>query len=172
MRTKCSETLCRSRVNGLQVDIRDLVASERYEITKEIRAILRLHFEDALHSVEQINDLDNALKTICSRVGQTVARLLPKEPSRFISHCSTISMHHPSMAHGGGGNSTKAAPRSTESYARIWKLDPYGNDAEVSIFCSWSAILLHLMVHKSFCTLYHPLFRDSAMALNQSIRSK
>src|SRR5690348_14499170 len=41
----------------LKVDVRYLVASNRYDVTKKMRVVLRLHFEDALQSTEQVHDI-------------------------------------------------------------------------------------------------------------------
>jgi len=142
------------------VDVRYLVAARRYEISKEFRAILRLHFEDALQSLDQVNDIAQQLTAVSARTSQTMAELLPTARSFPLRH----SAHTTS-----GGPSATAAPKS---FARIWKVDPDGDDADVVTFCAWAAILLHLMVHKAYCILYHPLFKDPAMASNISVRAK
>lgn len=58
-----------------------------------------------------------------------------------------------------------------KSFDRVWRLGN-GHDQEVLNFCAWSAILLHLMVHKAFCVLYHALFRDPDMVSNPQIRTR
>ncbi|KAH8816721.1 fungal-specific transcription factor domain-containing protein [Xylogone sp. PMI_703] len=152
------------------IDVRFLVASQRYHITKEIRAILRLHFEDALQSVEQVNEAVKNLKTPSSNVSKAIARLIPKE---LVSFSSSKSVQDQGESYGERRSSTNIPhlSASAHTFARIWKLNPDKNDIDVSIFCSWSAILLHLMVHKAYCILYHPLIRDPALAFNPSIRS-
>lgn len=133
-------------------------------MTKEIRNILRLHFEDAFQSVDQVNEVNETLKFASGNVSKTIAQLLSAATAAAFPHRDSVSIHNESTAH--------ARDLSTDSFARIWKLDPSEHDADASIFCSWSPILLHLMVHKAYCILYHPLIRDPALAFNPSIRSK
>jgi hypothetical protein len=46
-------------------------------------------------------------------------------------------------------------------FGRVWKLELHTDDKEVEEFASWSALLLHMMIHKAFCIFYHPLFRNA-----------
>jgi hypothetical protein len=145
------------------VDVRYLVASKRYEATKEMRTILRLHFEDAFQSPGHVEDVAKRLKTVKDQINATIELLLPQT--------NTPPACQPS-ADTSGGARAEDLNKTPRSFDRIWKLEPDRSDQEVINFCSWSAILLHLMVHKAFCVLYHPLFRDPVMASNTSIRTR
>ena len=61
---------------------------------------------------------------------------------------------------------------STRAFERAWDLQPGIDDKEVVEFSAWAALLLHLMVHKAYCVLYRPLFRDPSMAAYGDIRAK
>lgn len=63
-------------------------------------------------------------------------------------------------------------PPTLKPFDRVWTLNTNPEDKEIIGFSAWSALLLHLMVHKAFCVLYHPLFRDSALMAHDIIRTK
>ena len=128
-----------------------------------MRVVLRLHFEDALQSTEQVHDIAKQLKAVADQVSATTGILLGRTTSPPSSHPSAVT------SSGAGTERSNTAPNS---FDRIWRVKPDGSDPDVLSFRSWSAILLHLMVHKAFCVLYHPLFRDPAMATNISVRTR
>jgi hypothetical protein len=101
------------------------------------------------------------LGEVAKQINATVQVLLATDSS---------TSHQPSAA---SPNVTRAEGSATEpkAFDRRWKLEPDENDSEVFNFSSWSSILLHLMVHKAFCVLYHPLFKDATMASNVAIRT-
>jgi hypothetical protein len=136
------------------VDLRYLVAFQRYEITKEIRSVLIGHFEDHFQSLEHVNDMARRLKSLAEKTGTTTETLLR-------SRGSSVSGH--SQADPGG---------VSDAFDRVWRVRPDAGDLEVANFAAWAAPLLHLMVHKAYCVLYHPLFRDPNMGAYESIRSK
>ena len=142
--------------------MRYLVAAKRYEATKEIRSILRYHFEDAFQSPEQVHDVAKQLEEVAKQIDATVQVLLTTDSSMS---------HQPSAA---SPNVTHAEASITEpkAFDRRWKLEFDESDLEAANFASWSSILLHLMVHKAFCVLYHPLFKDPTMASSEAIRTR
>jgi hypothetical protein len=142
--------------------VRYLVASKRYEVTKEIRGILRSHFEDAFKSPEQVHDAAKELRKIAEHISATVEVLL--ETSASSSGLSSAVSRT--------GTCSEGSSTPSNTFDRIWKIKPDGNDQEVFNFCSWSTMLLHLMVHKAFCVLYHPLFRDPAMISDSRLRTR
>jgi hypothetical protein len=148
--------------NSPKADVRYLVAAKRYEATKEIRSILRYHFEDAFQSPEQVHDVVKQLEEVAKQINATVQVLLTTD--------SSIS-YQPSAA---SPNVTRAEGSITEpkAFDRRWKLQSDENDLEVVNFSSWASILLHLMVHKAFCVLYHPLFKDATMVSSEAIRTR
>ncbi|KAI1625852.1 hypothetical protein EDD37DRAFT_319687 [Exophiala viscosa] len=136
-----------------EVDIRYKVASQRYEITKEIRNILKCHFEDHFQSLDHVNDVARELRAVADRARISTETLLNARSS--YSALSAI----------------EARPIMTRPFARVWKLRPDANDAEVGDFLAWAALLVHLMVHKAYCVLYRPLFRDPSLGSHEVIRS-
>ena len=49
-------------------------------------------------------------------------------------------------------------PRALE---QLWAVDAEIKHPAVAGFRSWAAILLHLLLHKAFLVLYHPLYRNA-----------
>ena len=142
--------------------MRYLVAAKRYQATKEIRSILRDHFGDAFQSPEQVHDVAKQLGEVAKQINATVQVLLATDSS---------TSHPPSAA---SPNVTRAEGSTVEpkAFDRCWKLESDETDLEVVNFSSWSSILLHLMVHKAFCVLYHPLFKDATIASSVAIRAR
>jgi hypothetical protein len=132
--------------------MRYLVASHRYAITKEMREILVLHFEDAFQSFEAVDESDSRLQAVAARTSATVETLL--------------------RANENAGGVGAAGDQVHRDFARMWTLQPDPTDRDVVDFSAWAALLLHLMTHKAYCVLYHPLFRDPAMVANNSVRTK
>lgn len=144
------------------VDVRYLVASTRYEVTKVIRSILRYHFEDAFQSRVKIHAMIQRLDHIAVKVRATIQTLLKigsqsphRQPGGKYPHSYSV------------GQNEKAT-----SFDRIWRASADETDPEATGFASWSAMLLHLMIHKAFCVLYHPLIKDSAIELAVPIRTE
>lgn len=136
------------------MDVRYTVASQRYEITKEIRTILKCHFEGHFKSLEHVNHVARRLEAVAERAKSTTETLLNARAS-YVAISRMVDQ------------TTTARP-----FARAWKLRPDGNDTEVGDFLAWAALLVHLMVHKAYCVLYRPLFRDPALGSHEVIRSK
>ncbi|EXJ59211.1 hypothetical protein A1O7_06643 [Cladophialophora yegresii CBS 114405] len=136
-----------------EVDIRYLVASHRYAITKEMREILVLHFEDSFETLEAVEESADRLRRIATRISPAVETLL------------TVLKNTDSAA------STVPETRGTmhPDIGQTWTLQPNPNDKDIVNFSAWSAMLLHLMVHKAYCVLYHPLFRDPAMVAHDNV---
>ncbi|OAL25418.1 hypothetical protein AYO20_10452 [Fonsecaea nubica] len=142
-----------------EIDVRYLVASRRYEITREIRRVLVLHFEDGFQSLEVVADCAGRLRTIADRTSATVDTLLK---ARVAAESKAAKSTTP--------RPFDQAPLMLD-FDRVWTLRPDPSDKEVVDFTAWSALLLHLMVHKAYCVLYHPLFRDPAMVADENIRT-
>ncbi|EXJ80889.1 hypothetical protein A1O3_07177 [Capronia epimyces CBS 606.96] len=140
-----------------QVDIRYLVASQRYQVTKEIRTVLIGHFEDSFQSLRHVSEMERRLRTVAENTSATTEMLLRSRPSSVSGYSNVASPRNPSTIPG--------------VFDRVWKLQPDAGDHEVINFTTWSVPLLHLMVHKAYCVLYHPLFRDPVMSAHESIRS-
>ncbi|RFU34147.1 hypothetical protein B7463_g2233, partial [Scytalidium lignicola] len=144
------ETVDESGQNVKLTDVRYVVAVKRYEVTKQIRLILRFHFEDAFDSPTRLDDTLLKLQDIANQVNQTVEWLLSfgnlPELSRNNSHLKA-------------GN-----------FGRVWKIEAGTADKEVNDFASWSALLLHMMIHKAYCILYHPLFRNATSVTGIPVR--
>ncbi|ETI21830.1 hypothetical protein G647_05899 [Cladophialophora carrionii CBS 160.54] len=138
-----------------EVDIRYLVASHRYAISKEMREILVLHFEDSFQTLEAVEECANRLQRIATRTSAAVETLLTVMTSTD-SAASTVPQTggpmHPNIG-------------------QTWTLRPSPNDKDIVNFAAWAALLLHLMVHKAYCVLYHPLFRDPAMVAHDNVRT-
>ncbi|EXJ71409.1 uncharacterized protein A1O5_05216 [Cladophialophora psammophila CBS 110553] len=160
-----TDAICQYDVQGegtgtrQDVDIRYLVASRRYEITREIRRVLVLHFEDAFQSIEVVADCAARLRMIADRTSATVDTLLK---ARATAEARAARSTTPRPA--------EHAPPML-GFDRVWTLRPEPSDREVVDFTAWSALLLHLMVHKAYCVLYHPLFRDPAMVADENVRT-
>lgn len=67
---------------------------------------------------------------------------------------------------------SQGSNRQADTFERVWTANPEKNDSVVRDFCSWSALLLHLMVHKAFCVLYNPLVRDPTMISDARLRTR
>ncbi|KAK6369419.1 hypothetical protein LTS17_009762 [Exophiala oligosperma] len=140
-----------------EADIRYVVALQRYKVTKEIREVLKYHFEDYFQSLDQVNEVAKRLKDVANSVRSTVETLL--------------------RSNSGSSTPTAIRNRALEDdsqggrpFDRVWGLRPDPNDKEVVDFTIWAVFLLHLMVHKAYCVLYRPLFRDPAMSAHDVIR--
>src|SRR5882757_9403904 len=147
----------------MAVDIRYMVASQRYEITQEIRGVLKGHFEDYFQSLDHVNSAAKRLRKVAERANSTTQTLFKSSASSVSNHSNIASPAN------GRAENPGTMPRA---FDRVWKLEPEVNDQEVVEFSAWSALLLHLMVHKAYCVLYRPLFRDPSMGAHESIRSK
>ena len=142
------------------VDMRFLVAAQRYEITKEIRGILRFHFEDYFDSTESVNEVARHLEETEEHAIAITDMLLK---------CRAESeRRRPQAQHNNVDNETE----SFENFNRVWNVLPNSNDQRVMDFAAWSALLLHMMVHKAYCVLYVPLFKDPSMIEYEEIRMK
>ncbi|KAK5231693.1 hypothetical protein LTR72_000877 [Exophiala xenobiotica] len=137
---------------------KDEVASRRYEITKEIRVILKCHFEDHFSSPDHVNEVAERLDAVAEGVNSTIETLLKVRSSRP----RITERSHRSRA----GQSPAA-----QMFERVWSLRPDPDDQEVINFSAWAALLLHLMVHKAYCVLYRPLFKDQSISSHETIRS-
>ena len=118
-----------------------------------MRGILRSHFEDQFKVPEQVHEIAKELKSMAEQNRGTVEMLAE---ARALSSKGRFE----------GSN----AP--TITFDKIWKVKPDENDLEVRGFCSWSALLLHLMVHKAFGVLFNPLFRDPVMISDGILRTR
>lgn len=137
----------------LPADVRYLVAVKRYAVTKEIRVILRSHFEDAFDSSSELNETLSKLEKIAEQVNQTIELLLDLSGSPDRSRNSSY-------------------PSKVGEFGRVWRLEQGTDDKEVKDFASWSALLLHMMIHKAYCILFHPIFRNAPSIPGISVREK
>lgn len=129
-------------------DIRYIVAAKRYEASKEMRNILRLHFEDAFEDRRILDSAENRLASLTDSMGRTCHSLL-----EMCSSCSLPTSTYRDLS-GDGVDS---------GFSRVWSLKPGEScDREAMNFASWSVLLLHMMVHKTYCTLYHPFFSQGS----------
>ena len=159
-KTQRSSHCYNAGIDSCSVDVRYLVATRRYEVSKKMRYVLRLHFEDALQSAAQVHEVAEQLQTVADQVSKTI-RVLTRSSSSPPLRRATSS-----------GSSANRSNVESKLFDRVWKLNGEGDDQEVLDFCSWSAILLHLMTHKLFCVLYHSLFRDPNMVSNAELRTR
>ncbi|KIX95318.1 uncharacterized protein Z520_08835 [Fonsecaea multimorphosa CBS 102226] len=141
------------------VDVRYLVASRRYEITREIRRVLVLHFEDAFQSLDVVADCAGRLRMIADRTSAAVDTLLKARAAAE----AKVARSTPRPVEQG--------PPVMLAFDRVWTLRPDPSDKDVVDFTAWSALLLHLMVHKAYCVLYHPLFRDPVLVADENVRT-
>jgi hypothetical protein len=146
----------------MEVDVRYFVAAKRYEVTREIRVILRNHFEDAFQSPQQVYDAAKQLNRLAEQTSAAIKVLLELS-TPLLCRLSPVSS---------SGTRAEGSEIESKGFGRIWKLDSDGNHPEVVNFSAWSAILLHLMVHKAFCVLYHPIFKDTAIAFGIKLRAR
>ncbi len=141
---------------NLSVDMRYLVASARYAITKEMRTILVLHFEDAFQSLDVVEKSASRLRTVATSTSAAIGTLLNVSET-VDATASTVS---------------QPGDQIHLDFDRAWTLRPNIQDVQIINFAAWSALLLHLMVHKAYCVLYHPLFRDPVIVADENIRAK
>lgn len=141
---------------GREVDVRYLVAARRYEVTTAIRTILRAHFEDSLQSPGQVQEAVKNLDKALANTHATTRQLLDSASSQFTRISTRRRPLNPIL----------------QPYHRTWGLDLNEKPWEVTNFCGWSALLLHLMVHKAFCILYHPLFKEGDYEAHVNIRRR
>jgi hypothetical protein len=134
-----------------------MVAAQRYEITHEIRTILKLHFEDYFQSLNDVKEMARRLQDVTTRTKNTVRLLL--------NACS----NQPATLHQSATNIDKTRSRP---FDRLWSLHSNCNDKEVLGFSTWAVFLLHFMVHKAHCVLFRPLFRDQSLGADEFIRTK
>lgn len=136
----------------LLADVRYLVAVKRYRVTKEIRLILRSHFEDAFDTSNQLSETLLQLEEVTKEINQTTKLLLDLSGSPEVS-CDD------------------SRPK-VRGFRRPWKLELGTEDKELRDFAAWSALLLHLMIHKAYCSLYHPLFRNATSTTGFPVRER
>lgn len=113
-------------------------------MTKAIRLILRSHFEDAFDSSNRLSEILRQLAEITKDINQTTELLLDVSSSPQISR---------------NGSSVKV-----EGFKQPWSLELCTEVKEARDFATWSALLLHMMIHKAYCILYHPLFKNATSA--------
>ena len=118
----------------LTVDIRYLVASQRFAVTRAIRNVLRNHFEDSFQSPEQVRHIEQQLEKVSEKIREVTRSLLGRKEQAI---------------QGSDRPSTVSKP-----FDSVWKLRPDRDDKEVLDFTAWSVFLLHMMVHKAYCALY------------------
>jgi hypothetical protein len=134
--------------------MRYLVASHRYEITKQMREILVVHFEDGFQTPEAVETYATQLRATTMRTTATMEKLLAvRQGANQVT-------------------SIEASQSASSRFDRTWTLQPDRADVDVLGFSAWAALLLHLMVHKAHCVLYHPLYRDPEMVANEGIRKR
>lgn len=134
-----------------------MVAAQRYDITHEIRNILKLHFEDYFQSLNNVKEMARRLQEITTRTKST-ARLL-------LNACQ----NQPAIPYQTATNIDK---RRSRPFDRLWSLHPDCNDKEVLGFSTWAVFLLHFMVHKAHCVLFRPLYRDQSLGADEFIQTK
>jgi hypothetical protein len=136
----------------LPADARYVVAVKRYGVTKEIRLILRSHFEDAFDTSNRLSETLLQLEEITREINQTTKLLLDLSGSPEVS-------------------TDDSRPR-VRGFRRPWKLELGTEDKEVRDFAAWSALLLHMMIHKAYCTLYQPLFKNTTSTTGVPLRER
>lgn len=130
-------------------DIRYVVAVNRYEVSSEIRNMLRQHLEDAFDSPANLAAEVQRLQDLAVRINQVCTNILGASTVREAVDAPTFDLN----------------------FSRTWNLELISaDDRQTSDFASWAVILLHMMVHKAYCTLYHPLFsKGPAMNTTETI---
>ncbi|RMZ83736.1 hypothetical protein DV738_g918, partial [Chaetothyriales sp. CBS 135597] len=146
-----------------EIDTRYLVASQRYEVTTKTRKILCCHFEDYFDTLTAVAEVEQDL--------HKVVRSTNALTDELILSANRAAEQQPSVASGSSADYLNLAATMARPFDRVWTLRPDPNDTEVVGFSAWSALLLHLMVHKAYCALYVPLFKNPAMASYEIIRS-
>ena len=106
---------------------------------------------------EQVHVIAKQLKTVADQVSATTEILLGQTTSSSTRRVSSTS-------------NTKRSNTAPNSFNNIWRLEPDGSDPDMLSFRSWSAVLLHLMIHKASCVLYYPLFQDPAIVISTLVR--
>lgn len=145
------------------VDIRYLVTTCRYTITKELRHVIRSHFEDEIQTLEELERAVECLDLMATKV-HDVTKLLLDSLDQPVGDENPAPSPPPS-------NRKKEPPDPMPKSANtVWTLDSGPLDPSVRAFQSFAVILLHLMVHKSYCVLFSPLFRDHEMSSNPTVR--
>lgn len=133
-------------------DVRYLVASQRFTITRAIRNVLRNHFEDSFQSPEQVRHIELQLEKVSEKIREITRSLLSRRDQAIeeSERPSTVS----------------------KPFDSVWKLRPDRDDKEVLDFSAWSVFLLHMMIHKAYCALYHPLVRDPVIFGDERTRTR
>lgn len=145
------------------VDIRYLITTCRYTITKELRHIIRSHFEDEIQSLEELERAVERLDIMATKVHDVTKLMLD-------------SLEQPTREQNVGPSPPPSSRKKDlpdpmpKSAGTVWTLDSGQLDESVRAFQSFAVLLLHLMVHKSYCVLFSPLFRDHEMSSNPSVR--
>ena len=144
--------------NQEHTDIRLFVANCRYRCTEHIRRIVRGHLDGHLQDNQQIQAALDQLVDLETEI-RTAVSLLRRETPEMAWATAT---------------STKQQ-RSGKSQAEMecsWFIDAEAYEPTVAAFRSWAATLLHLMVHKAYVTLLHPLYRISEDKVGPGVRSR
>jgi hypothetical protein len=141
-----------------------MVAACRYSITREIRHIIRAHLDGELQDTVTFKKFLQNLHDLAAQVDVTVEKLL-HSAQQYDEHHSEVQPQ------------TESSTRGTvtpDTYLEPWVLYPLAPSTKachtVATFETWAAMLLHLMMHRSFCILYQPFFRSAITTQNHAIR--
>lgn len=127
-------------------DVRYTVAWHRYSISKALRAIIREQFEGRLSGQEQLSHDVESLRSLAAEICTAIAQLLPRPPP-LRANSAEEQLPQP------------AIENMSQTLKRDWTFSLRASDPLVVTFCSFSAVLLHLMIHKVYCVLYYPFIR-------------
>lgn len=141
-----------------QVDVRYLVATYRYRCTRVMRRIIRCHFDNELQTNAQIKEILRQLDELGSDLHSVIQSLLNLDRQNDREGDVALSDER-----------SRSIPRASD---QTWSLAAENQAPAVLAFRSWAAILLHLMLHKAYIILYHPLFRSASRSAHINIRAR
>jgi hypothetical protein len=144
-----------------------MVAACRYQITKEMRRIIRAHLNGELRTTGGFRTALDSLNEVCAEVDSTVQKLLESAKQYDEKHYCLSDLPQTESSAGG------FASTPSEIFDRPWTLHPSMSSTtacqSIATFGAWAAVLLHLMMHKCFCILYQPLFFCEEALVDQAI---
>ena len=129
--------------NERQVDVRHIVAIARFTITKTIRQLLSRRLA-GLQYAKYLPGAQKSFENLCQFMGKTIAQLLQANSYQ----------------------TSEEEEAQQASTAMPWTLT--SNERRVKAFRSYSAQLLHLMLHKTAIVMYQPLFQYRQSSPNSS----
>ena len=136
----------------------DESASHRYAITKMMRSILVLHFEDAFQSMIVVEESASRIQRVATNTSAAIDTLL--KVSGTVAASTSTAFQPGDQIH--------------LDFDRVWSLRPNANDVQIVNSTSLLGLVYFFILWsiRPKSSLHHRLFRDPVMIADENIRAK